>query len=494
MDILDRERLYKLVCARDKRYDGRFYCGVRTTHIYCRPICPARPQLANITFYRSATEAENAGYRACLRCRPDLAPHSGPWHGTAAVVGRALSLIARGEADGVPLEQFARRLGISDRHLRRLFDEHVGASPGEVAASKRLHLARQLLLQSNLPITQTAFAAGFQSLRRFNEAFQAKFHAPPSAVRRSVDRPRDAAANFITVELPVIAPFDWDGLLRFFQNHAVAGVESFAEGRYRRCFSLGDGAVGAVDVGYEPQKTQLTARVYLEEVSHLRRVIEKVRDLFDARLNPHAHVDDLNADDPIAACYVNSLGLRIPGAWEPFETAVAIILGQLVSVEQGRRNVQKLIERFGTKLAAPLIDGCTHRFPEPRELAKADLRTIGITSARAAAIRELARQLLAGRLNLSRTADLEATRKQLQTIPGIGPWTVELIALRCLGDTNAFPATDLIVKRALAHHSSKHGDWSPWNAYVTLALWKKYAASLSRKRNAPPARTHVATK
>lgn len=486
MDLSDRDRLYKIVCARDKRYDGRFYCGVRTTGIYCRPICPARPKLANLNFYRSAAEAENAGYRACLRCRPDLAPNSVQWDGTAAVVGRALSLIARGEADGVPLESFAARLGVSARHLRRLFDEHVGASPVEVAASKRLHLARQLLLQSNLPVTDVAFASGYQSLRRFNEAFQEKFRAPPTAVRRRATASPYHSDGGITLELPVIAPFDWDHLHGFLQNHAVAGVENFSDGRYQRSFALGE-TTGAIDVGFDAKKSQLTVRVLADDFAPLRLVLEKVRDLFDARLNPHAHPGDLDAGDPIAAIYLDSLGLRIPGAWDSFETAVSIILGQLVSVEQGRRLMQRVVERFGKRVAVPRIAGCMHLFPEPRVLANADLRAIGLTQVRADAVRELSRQVLAGKLNLSRTADLEETRARLRAVPGIGPWTVELIALRCLGDTNAFPASDLILARALKQHPTSAGDWSPWNAYIALALWKKYAVLLSRKRRRPAA-------
>ncbi len=478
MDLNDKPLLYKIVRARDRRYDGRFYFGVRTTGIYCRPICPARPKLENITFYRSSAEAEKAGFRACLRCRPDLAPYSVQWNGTAAVVGRALMMISRGEADDVSLSLLADKLGVSDRHFRRLFEAHVGASPIEVAASKRLHLAKQLLTQSSLSVTEVAFASGYQSIRRFNEAFREKFGATPSIVRKYSGETLDRRSNFIHVEIPVIAPFDWDHIFGFLKNHGAQGVESFSDGKYRRSFSM-EKAVGAVEVGYEPKKGQLLVALSISDLSYLRGAIERVRDLFDTRLNPHAHLRDLNLKDPIAACYLDELGIRVPGAWEPFETAVCVILGQLVSVEQARIKVGKFVAQFGRKISTPLFDGCTYLFPSARVLAEADFRAVGVTKVRGNAIRELSKQVRDRQIDLSRSADVEKTKAQLLAIPGIGPWTVEMIAMRCMGDPNAFPKTDLIIKRALAHHEHEKGDWSPWNAYIALALWKK---SLSTKR------------
>lgn len=481
MDMRDKDLLYKIVCARDKRYDGRFYCGVRTTGIYCRPICPARPKKENITFYRSSAEAEKAGFRACLRCRPDLAPHSAQWAGTAAVVGRALTMISRGEADEVSLNHFADRLGVSDRHLRRLFEEHVGASPVEVAASKRLHLAKQLLTQSNLSITEIAFASGYQSIRRFNEAFKDKFRASPSSVRRSTDIPLDRNSNFIHIEIPVIAPFNWDHIYGFFKNHSMQGVENFIDGKYQRSFVI-EKAIGAIEVGYDPKKFHLSVQISISDSTHLRGAIERLRDLFDTRLNPHAHLNGLKSKDAIANCYRSELGIRVPGAWDSYETAICIILGQLVSVEQARFKVKKLVEQFGTKISHPIFDNCIYLFPSAHTLAHANLKDIGITKIREQAIHELSKQVLEKQIHLSRSADIEKTKAQLLAIKGIGPWTVEMIAMRCLGDSNAFPHTDLIIKRALEYHKNKKGDWSPWNAYITLALWKKYAVTMSQKK------------
>lgn len=448
-------------------------------------------------FYRSSAEAERAGFRACLRCRPDLAPNSVQWRGTAAVVGRALTMISQGDVDEISMEVLAGKLGISDRHLRRLFDEHVGASPLEVAISKRLHLAKHLLTQSNLPVTEVAFASGYKSLRRFNEAFRHRFKVSPTTFRRSTSPGQGPAltqgltpesrANFIRVAVPVIAPYDWDHIFAFLRDHAVEGVEGFRNGQYRRVFAAGD-TVGTIEVGFDPKNAQLRAGISISDPAGLRTVIERVRDLFDARVNPHAHLNDLCSTDPVALCYRRALGLRIPGSWDTFETAVCIILGQLVSVDQARQTVRKLVEQFGRRVRSPIFAECAVVFPCAQTLANANLKNVGITRVREHAIRELARLVAEGQLDLSRSSDIERTRSQLLSIRGFGPWTVEMIAMRCLGDANAFPKSDLIIRRALNIHNydSKEGDWSPWNAYITLALWKRYASELSRKRRMSP--------
>jgi len=480
MDITNRQLLYKIVCARDKRYDGRFYCGVRTTGIYCRPICPARPQLKNLTFYRSSTEAEQAGFRPCLRCRPDLAPNSAQWGGTAATVTRALAMIARGEADDVSIEHLAQRLGVSDRHLRRLFAEHVGASPIEVAASKRLHLAKQLITLSTLPMTDIAFASGYQSIRRFNEVFKNTFRVAPSILRRSKKGLSGKRRAAIHIEIPVIAPFDADHIFGFLKNHGVAGVESIKDHTYKRAFAIKD-AVGDIEVTYQERKSQLLAAITVSDAACLRECIERVRDLFDTRLNPHAHLNDLSPNDPVATHYLDALGIRVPGAWDAFETAICIILGQLVSVEQAKLKVKKLVMQFGHKISAPSDPNCSYQFPTAIVLAVASLKEIGITKIREQAVQALSQKIVTGEIDLSRSTDIEKTKAQLLSIKGIGPWTMEMIAMRCLGDSNAFPKTDLIIKRALAQHELQKGDWSPWNSYITLALWKTFATTLSKK-------------
>ncbi|MGZ3721027.1 MAG: Ada metal-binding domain-containing protein [Bdellovibrionota bacterium] len=445
---MDRATLYKAVLARDKRFDGRFYVGVRTTGIYCRPVCPARPLLKNIDFYRSQAEAEGAGFRPCLRCRPDIAPSAPLFEGTGAVVKRALRMIAEGQADSLSLIAFASKLGLTDRHLRHLFAEHVGAAPVEVAASKRLHTARLLLSQTQLPITEIAFAAGFRSLRRFNQSFQDKYARAPREFRKAGPAP---AGDGITLSLPVLEPYDWNSIFSFLERHAIPGVEEFFAGRYRRHLSGG--------ATLEVRRGKNCVEVTLQncETGAVRDLLARVRHLFDLDHNP-AHLRAALG------------GIRIPGAFWGFETAVAIILGQLVSVEGARASAHRLCRELGGG-----------HFPEPAVLAGADLTRFGLTRAKARAISELSRLYASGEIRLDRCAPLEETRARLAEIHGIGPWTIELIALRCLSDPDAFPASDLIVARALQLKKLQPEDWRPWRAYLTLWVWKTYGQKLSKR-------------
>ena len=458
MDFGNREALYKIVRARDKRYDGRFFCGVKTTGIYCRPICPARPLLKNMDFFRSAAEAEGLGFRPCLRCRPDLSPTSPQWDGSGAVVNRALRLIAGDHLDHSNFPAIAARLGISERHLRRLFRIHLGASPLAVLETHRLHFAKQLLVGSRIPITQVAFAAGFGSVRRFNDSFQKKFAMPPSRLR-TTNRP--IVKNSLEVRLPFIPPFDWAFFYSFSKRHAISGVEDFSAGGYNRAFLL-RGSVGSLAISPDIKANYLNLRLHLSDSQLIREVIEKVRDQFDLRLNPH----HLNKHKGLK-------GLRIPGSWDGFEVAVSIILGQLVSVDQARIETGRLVEKLGGQVDNGLLQTKSFLFPTPKCLARADLAGVGISRPKAQAIRALAREVLDNRIILSRTADLGETRKKLLLIPGIGPWTTEIIAMRCLGDTNAIPHNDLAIKKAKKRSPNVNLEsFAPWSSYKTLSIWK----------------------
>lgn len=469
MITTDKDTLYRAMLARDPRYDGHFYVGVRTTGIYCRPVCPARPHLHNVDFYRSPAEAEGVGLRACLRCRPDLSPTSRQWQGTAAVVGRALTLINGGALDEGSVEVLATRLGISDRHLRRLFEEHLGASPVEVALSRRLHLAKHLLLQTPLPITEIALASGFQSLRRFNAAFKSRFRVSPSELRGKGGAEVQGLAQ---LHIPYIPPYDWGAQLHFFRRHMMAGVEDIGEDVFRRVF-IWQGTPGVVTLHNNVARSRVEVQVDIPDVRALRVVIERVKNLLDLSMNPHLTL--LEGDSELRQLMRTHAGLRVPGAWDPFETAVCIILGQLVSVDAARGAVARLIERFGEVLPQPPAPRLTHLFPTPAVLAAADLTTLGLPRVKAGAISALASAVHRGELDLSPAGDLATTRKQLLAIKGIGPWTVEMVAMRCLRDTDSFPQNDLIVRRALERHPENHQDWAPWRAYLTLMLWKVYA-------------------
>lgn len=462
MPGLSRQNLYKAVLARDPRFDGRFFMGVRTTGIYCRPICPARPLLKNIHFYRSAAEAEVAGFRPCKRCRPDLSPSSPQWQGTDAIVKRALRLISQGEADALDLEAFASKLGVSGRHLRRLFEEHVGASPVEVISAQRLHLARLLLNQTSLPVTKVAFASGFRSIRRFNHAFLSRYKKSPKAFRGA-----NSAGKELLFTLPVLEPFDWGYLIQFLRAHQIFGVEKVSEQRYERLI------LGATPGRLSVEKNDSGLLVKMEgiEAGQIRGLLARVRHLFDLDHNPawaSGGTTPKNLD-----------GIRIPGAFSGFETAISIILGQMVSVEMAGQKMRKLVEQFGEEIESP-YSGLHRAFPTPERLSAADFSNIGVTRVRSDAIREISRLVHIGELKLDRSAPLEATRARLSEIRGIGPWTVEMIAMRCLADPDAFPSGDLIVKRALENHGIEHEPWQPWRAYLSLWIWKNYAATLSK--------------
>ncbi|MEQ1875547.1 MAG: Ada metal-binding domain-containing protein [Bdellovibrionia bacterium] len=467
MTLAERDICYKAMAARDPRYDGRFYVGVQTTGIYCRPTCPARPKKENVSFYRSQAGAENAGFRPCLRCRPDISPNHSMWEGTAAVVGRAIQIISIGGADDESLERLACRLGVTGRHLRRLFDQHVGAAPIDVATSKRLHIARQLLSQTRISVTDIAFASGFKSIRRFNQSFKDRYRRSPREFRNFEDTDHGEG---IRLRLPVLGPYDWEFQLHGRAGHLVSGLESVSEGRFQRVLRFGDRPV-FLDVGYDRKTSELDVEVRGALVTDLRPLIATVKHAFDTQLNPAAI--ELNTKIRLG-------GVRLPGAFDPFETAVCVILGQLVSTEQAMKKSEKLVQLFGEPIGEPQ-PGLTHFFPKPEILAEANLRSIGLTRAREAAIRTLSSAVAAKKIDLGPSADFQAMRQALLEIPGIGPWTTEMIAMRCFGDMNAFPASDLIVRRAMAKLRLDHAKWQPWRSYLCLWIWKTYAQSLSKK-------------
>jgi AraC family transcriptional regulator, regulatory protein of adaptative response / DNA-3-methyladenine glycosylase II len=480
LPVMERDQLYKALLSRDHRYDGRFYFGVTTTGIYCRPICPAKPKLKNLLFYKSKAEAESAGFRPCMRCRPDLSPLSPQWKGTGGIISRALALVEKGNLQGRGLADIADQLGMTDRHLRRLFQDHIGASPIAFAISRRLHLARQLLVQTDLSVLDIATAAGFSSLRRFNDAFSKTYKMPPMNFRKENSSP-SLKSDFLTIELPYTPPMDWAGLMHFFQRHGVYGLEVFENDSYARHFKTSNG-LNFFRVRHESEKERLKVEIKVAHLSDLAPTIEKIRCQFDLAHNPH-HIDipkSLIKKHP--DLIQETRAARVPGGFDSFEIAISIILGQLVSVEQAKNNVRKLVERFGEKTKSSFHQSLTHLFPTPKILKDADFEGLGFTKARVHAIKELSRQVFCGEIQLDRACDLQTTRSQLLAIKGIGPWTVEMMALRCLADTDAFPAKDLIIERALQTFELDSTEISPWKAYLTLAIWKTQAHLLTKKR------------
>ena len=349
--------------ARDPRFDGRFYIGVVTTGVYCRPICPVRmPKAENVRFYPSAAAAAAAGFRPCLRCRPESSPGAPVARGTGATVARALRLIDEGALDRDGVDALAARLGVGARHLGRLFVRHLGASPIQVAQTRRLHLAVKLLDETDLAVTEIAYAAGFGSVRRFNEVVRATYRRPPGSLRRRRNR---EAATGLRLELAYRPPLDWSHLLAFLELRAVPGLEEVAGGRYRRTIALG-GRHGWIEVGHVEETNKLELVVHFPDVSALAGIVARVRAAFDLDADPLTIERDLAADPLLAGRLAAAPGLRVPGAWDGFELAVRAVLGQAISVVAARTLTARLVARFGPEVGER---GCARIFPSAETLA-----------------------------------------------------------------------------------------------------------------------------
>jgi AraC family transcriptional regulator of adaptative response / DNA-3-methyladenine glycosylase II len=477
---LDPAACYRAMRARDARFDGRFFVAVRTTGIYCRPVCPAPPpRRENCTFVACAAAAEEAGYRACLRCRPEAAPGTPAWQGSSATVTRALRLIEAGALDDAGVGALAAKLGVGDRHLRRLFATHLGASPQAVAATRRSHFAKQLIDQTAMPMAEIAFAAGYASVRRFNDAIRGAFRRPPRALRRAAHRGREASDASVELRLAYRPPYAWDELLAFLAARAIPNVECVTGGAYRRSFRQGD-ALGWLEVSPLPASHQLRVRIRAVGAPRLIDLARRVHALFDLGAAPDAIAAALRDDPALARALRAAPGIRVPGALDGFELAVRAILGQQVSVRAATTLAGRLVAQFGEKLpddCLPASQGAvpTCEFPSAERLADADVASIGLPAARAGAIRALARQVADG-LRLEPSADPDAVRAALLALPGVGEWTAAYIAMRALREPDAFPAGDLGLRRALgvgAPELARRAEvWRPWRAYAAMLLWQ----------------------
>jgi len=473
---------YQALLARDHRFDGKFFVAVKTTGVYCRPICPARPKRENVVFFPDAASAEAAGYRPCLRCRPECAPLSPAWSGKRAVVQRALKLIAANEFGGHREEEFARQFGMSARHLRRLFETEIGRTPKQIADANRLNFARRLIVETAVPIRAVARSAGFASLRRFNDAFKKRFERAPSQLRKA--RSKSGTAGGIELKLAYRPPYDWQSLIEFYRTHPLPGVERVAENSFERVFRL-DGKIGFLRVQPVAGKPQLKLTVIVDDPRLLFQVVNRVRRMFDLDSDPMLIAESF-ARTPLLAQLVDRFpGLRVPGSWDPFETAVCTILGQVVSADQRASLVAELVRNHGEAIVHPVTGEKAYLFPGPEVLVHADLRAIRTSDARRYAVRDFSRRVLRGAISLSEAQDPALFRKTLIEVDGLGAWSAEYISLRSIGDTDAFPRTDLILKRALALHPDLDVDSvKPWRAYAAVYLWKEYAGTLSGRKEA----------
>jgi AraC family transcriptional regulator of adaptative response / DNA-3-methyladenine glycosylase II len=481
-EALDRARL-----SRDARFDGRFFVAVTTTGIYCRPICPSRcAKRSHVRFFGSPAAAEAAGFRPCLRCRPEAAPGTPAWLGTAAVVRRALRLISDGALDQDSVDALASRLGIGPRHLLRLFVRHVGATPSAVAQTRRLHFAVCLLGETRLPITQVALAAGFGSCRRFNDAFRNTYRRAPRELRRTDRRAYSLeASGQVVLRLAYRPPYDWAHVRDFLATRAVPGVERVDAGGYARSVACAGGSA-SIRVSALPGQHALELRVCGAPAASLLQVASVARRVFDVAADPARISAELGGDALVGPLLRRRPGLRIPGAWEPFECAVRAVLGQQVSVAAGRTFASRLVARTGTPLPGA-NDGLTHLFPNAAAIASASLDGLGITRSRAATLHALARAVLENRIDFG--APPEDVAAALAEIPGIGPWTAQYVALRALGEPDAMPTGDLVLRRMAARGArllnareleARARDWQPWRGYAVMHLWD--AAAAERRR------------
>jgi AraC family transcriptional regulator of adaptative response / DNA-3-methyladenine glycosylase II len=487
---LDPDVCYRALATRDARFDGRFFVGVTSTRIYCRPICPAGPaRREHCRFFPTAAAAQEAGFRPCLRCRPEVAPDCCSWRGTSSTVARGLALIARGALDGddASVDALAERVGVGGRQLRRLFQQHLGASPIAVAQTRRVLFAKQLLHDSRLPMTEVAAAAGFGSLRRFNETFRALFRRPPGAIRRKAIaslREGSVATTGVTVRLRYRPPYDWSAMLDFVRGRAIDGVEQIAGACYRRTVAH-DGALGSIEIAHEPAAHSLAATIRVGDVRALPAIVARVRAAFDLDADVAAIGAHLARDPLLAPLVAARPGLRAPGGWDGFEVAVRAVLGQQISVEAARRLLGRLVRICGAQL--PGGDGAlAFVFPTPAQVAAADLASLGVPGARRRALLAIARAAL-GEPRLFEPLDtIEETVARLTAIDGVGAWTAHYIALRAAREPDAFPASDLALLRGAANGgarptpavlTARAETWRPWRTYAAQHLWSADAAA-----------------
>jgi AraC family transcriptional regulator of adaptative response / DNA-3-methyladenine glycosylase II len=514
--FLDHHACYEVLMSHDTRFDGRVFVGCTSTGIYCRPICRVRaPREENCLFFPSAAAAEKQGFRPCLKCRPELAPGLAPTDAPSQLARRAALLIEEDCLVESSIEELAQSLGITSRHLRRIFEQEFGVTPVQYLQTRRLLLAKSLLTDTTLPITQVALTAGFKSVRRFNHLFQSRYRMTPGRFR-TTNREVPLASDGITLLLGYRPPYDWWGILSFLEHRIISGVEAVRDGSYLRAVSLTDSTDGPTTIGTNNNNTTTTTKTpggpteysgwlsvtnapsrnaLIVTISSgllpvLPRVLSRIRDLFDLNCDPARIQQTLHAMDAVRPhAYVP--GTRVPGSFDAFEMAVRAILGQQVTVKAARTLAKRLVETFGRPVNTPFVE-LSRVFPSPRAIVELprpiedQLGPLGITGARARSILALAQALEDGTLDLSTTADAQRQMTQLLKLPGFGPWTVQYVAMRALGWPDAFPHTDFGVKKALAPLEPSQilelaQAWQPWRSYATISLWNSLSSEAPAK-------------
>ncbi|MGB8886105.1 MAG: AlkA N-terminal domain-containing protein [Candidatus Korobacteraceae bacterium] len=460
--------------SRDPRFDGKFFIGALGSGVYCRPICPAPTcKEKNVRYYPTAAAAAEAGFRPCLRCRPECSPGTAAWLGSSNTVSRALRLISESGLEDGGVEVLAGRLGIGSRHLRRLFLQHLGATPSAVAQTRRLHFAKKLIDETSLPMSQIAISSGFGCVRRFNAAISKTYHRTPTQIRSLVRQKIVEPENQYFFRLRFRPPYNWPGMLEFLRARAIPGVESVEDDSYRRSICL-NGSQGYFAVSLDEPNHTLAVRVQFGDPRSLFFIIERIRAMFDLNADWAAIVETLRLDPVLTEVVDAAPGLRVPGCWNGFELAIRAVLGQQVTVKGATALAGRIARAFGQPF--PTTTGLTHTFPAPEVLAEANLSGIGLTQARAQTIRLLARAVANNQIRFHGIVDLDDFLARMCAIPGIGNWTAQYVAMRALGEPDAFPCGDLGLLRALNLRNSRELErraeaWRPWRAYATMYLW-----------------------
>lgn len=472
------------VCSRarvthDARFDGKFFIGVRGSGVYCRPICPApRAKEKNCRYFPTAAAAAEAGYRPCLRCRPESSPGTPAWLGTSTTVSRALRLIGEsGAEDSGGVEALAERLGVGSRHLRRLFLKHLGATPNAVIQTRRVHFAKKLIDETNLPMTELAIAAGYGCVRRFNAAIRSTYHRTPTQIRAIARQTRALPENQYLFRLRFRPPYDWKGMVAFLAASATPGVEAVDQTSYHRTISM-NGFDGAFEVSLDPKQPGVLARIQFGDARALILIVERLRMLFDLNADWSAIVKTLAADPLLGARLKAAPGLRVPGCWNGFELAVRTILDR--GSENARNVAARMVQLYGKPFVAG--QGLTHLFPDAGTLAEADLAHAGVSKPCAESISALARAVRSDELSFDRVADAGDFLARLRKLPGIDAWTAQTIAMRALGEPDAFPCDD----ESIAACSES---WRPWRAYAAMYLQNGIGTARKKQSPGPPKTT-----
>ncbi len=477
--------------SRDPRFDGRFFIGVLTTGIYCRPICPVRiPKKENIQLYRSAAGASEAGFRPCLRCRPESSPGTPAWIGSPYKVSKALHLIARGNLDGSSVDELAGQLNIGSRQLSRLFQQYVGASPITVAQTQRLHFAKKLLDETNLPLAEVCFASGFGSVRRFNAVFKSTYARSPKELRKGVRGKQRSKGEGICVRLSYRPPLDFKSMLVYLEYRKIPGVEhiDLEQNAYYRTISI-DECVGDICAQFSEVEHSVMLQINFPDTRHLYQIVEKVRLLFDLKADSEEIERFFRKDALLNAVVRKNPGTRVTGCWDGLEVTVRAILGQQVTVKAATTLAGRVAEKYGESYNGTSAH-LTRVFPCAATLASADLNGMGIVGQRIAAIKAVAMKITTGEIVFDGVLETEEFVRRICEIKGIGDWTAHYIALRVLSDPDAFPYSDLILRRAATNNQETLTPkallalaeaWRPWRAYAVILLWKHYQQILRDK-------------